>query len=228
VSGLKIGYARVSTDAQDLTAHGDALGALGVDPDRVYVDRGCTGTHRERSGLRQAVAACREAACCPFLEYRVETIGVEVIWTTTNPVTGEDRAKVDVILDAFHALSDHAGSISPATSPGSPSAMCTSWNRRTASNCGLGPQTELAFAGVAVLEAAGLGDLPVVDTVDGDLDAERAERARDHEAGAAEAGKQHQRTHTHDRASRVSGRARGLIGLLRQAHGRTPCTLKSS
>ena len=59
MSGLKIGYARVSTDAQDLTAQRDALDALGVDADRVYVDHSLTGTHRDRPGLRQALAACR-------------------------------------------------------------------------------------------------------------------------------------------------------------------------
>jgi len=52
--GLKIGYARVSTDDQDLTAQRDALTALGVDPDRVYVDHGLTGTNRDRPGLREA------------------------------------------------------------------------------------------------------------------------------------------------------------------------------
>ncbi len=56
---FKIGYARVSTDAQDLTAQSDALAALGVTPDRIYVDHGLTGTSRERPGLRQALAACR-------------------------------------------------------------------------------------------------------------------------------------------------------------------------
>ena len=56
---LNVGYARVSTDAQDLTAQRDALAALGVDPERIYVDHGLTGTSRERPGLRQALAACR-------------------------------------------------------------------------------------------------------------------------------------------------------------------------
>jgi DNA invertase Pin-like site-specific DNA recombinase len=60
VSELKIGYARVSTDEQDLTAQRNALAALGVAPDRIYVDQGLTGTNRERPGLRQALAACRE------------------------------------------------------------------------------------------------------------------------------------------------------------------------
>jgi DNA invertase Pin-like site-specific DNA recombinase len=59
VPGLKIGYARVSTDAQDLTAQRDALEALGVEPERIYVDQGFTGTNRARPGLREALAACR-------------------------------------------------------------------------------------------------------------------------------------------------------------------------
>lgn len=50
----------------------------------------------------------REAACCPFLDYRVETIGGEVVWTTTNAVEDERRAGVDVILDAFYELPEHA------------------------------------------------------------------------------------------------------------------------
>jgi DNA invertase Pin-like site-specific DNA recombinase len=59
VTGLKIGYARVSTDEQDLTAQRDALATLGVASDRVYVDHGLTGTNRARPGLREALAACR-------------------------------------------------------------------------------------------------------------------------------------------------------------------------
>ncbi len=59
MTGLKIGYARVSTDAQDLTVQREALAALSVDPQRVYVDHGLTGTNRARPGLREAMAACR-------------------------------------------------------------------------------------------------------------------------------------------------------------------------
>jgi DNA invertase Pin-like site-specific DNA recombinase len=33
---------------------------LGVASNRVYVDHGLTGTNRERPGLREALAACRE------------------------------------------------------------------------------------------------------------------------------------------------------------------------
>ena len=59
MSGLLIGYARVSTDEQDLTAQRDALTMLGVAPERIYVDHGLTGTNRVRPGLREAMAACR-------------------------------------------------------------------------------------------------------------------------------------------------------------------------
>lgn len=40
-------------------AAGGLLG-LGFDPRRVYVDHGLTGTNRDRPGLREALAACRE------------------------------------------------------------------------------------------------------------------------------------------------------------------------
>lgn len=56
----KIGYARCSTDRQDLTAQKQALENLGVAPDRIYTDHGLTGTNRARPGLDQALAALRE------------------------------------------------------------------------------------------------------------------------------------------------------------------------
>jgi DNA invertase Pin-like site-specific DNA recombinase len=59
MSALLVGYARCSTDQQDLTAQHDALLGLGVASDRIYVDHGLTGTNRERPGLREALAACR-------------------------------------------------------------------------------------------------------------------------------------------------------------------------
>jgi len=55
---LLVGYARCSTDQQDLTAKRDGLLALGVETERIYVDHGLTGINRERPGLREALAAC--------------------------------------------------------------------------------------------------------------------------------------------------------------------------
>ena len=52
--------ARCSTDEQDLTVQREGLAALGVTPDRIYVDHGLTGCNRERPGLREALAACRD------------------------------------------------------------------------------------------------------------------------------------------------------------------------
>ena len=54
-----IGYARCSTDKQDLAAQKAALAELGVSPDRIYTDHGLTGTSRSRPGLDQALAAVR-------------------------------------------------------------------------------------------------------------------------------------------------------------------------
>jgi DNA invertase Pin-like site-specific DNA recombinase len=54
-----IGYARCSTDKQDLAAQHDALLKLGVAADRIYTDKGFTGTNRARPGLDQALAAVR-------------------------------------------------------------------------------------------------------------------------------------------------------------------------
>lgn len=56
---MLIGYARVSTDRQDLTAQRHALLALGVDDTRIYTDQGLSGRNRDRPGLAQAIAACR-------------------------------------------------------------------------------------------------------------------------------------------------------------------------
>ena len=55
-----IGYARCSTDRQDLAAQRQALLELGVAEDRIYTDHGLTGTTRARPGLDQALAAVRE------------------------------------------------------------------------------------------------------------------------------------------------------------------------
>lgn len=58
-SALKIGYARCSTDKQDLAAQRQSLLAFGVAETRIYTDAGLSGTTRDRPGLAQALAAVR-------------------------------------------------------------------------------------------------------------------------------------------------------------------------
>ena len=58
-AGVLIGYARCSTDRQDLAAQRHTLRGLGVSDDRVYLDHGMTGRNRKRPGLEQALAAVR-------------------------------------------------------------------------------------------------------------------------------------------------------------------------
>jgi DNA invertase Pin-like site-specific DNA recombinase len=76
IRALLVGYARCSTDQQDLTAQRDALAGLGVEPDRIYVDHGLTGTNRERPGLREALAACRSGDTLVVTKCTVEGMKV--------------------------------------------------------------------------------------------------------------------------------------------------------
>lgn len=55
----RVGYARCSTDKQDLSAQKVALRNLDVDEERIYTDHGLTGSNRDRPGLAQALAAVR-------------------------------------------------------------------------------------------------------------------------------------------------------------------------
>src|SRR3954447_23607485 len=59
MTAITIGYARCSTDRQDLAAQKAALERLGVPPEPIYTDHGLTGTSRARPGLDQALAALR-------------------------------------------------------------------------------------------------------------------------------------------------------------------------
>ena len=54
----RVGYARCSTDEQDVDIQVEQLATLGVPTDRIYIDRGFSGTRRtNRAGLDQALAA---------------------------------------------------------------------------------------------------------------------------------------------------------------------------
>ena len=71
-----IGYARCSTDKQDIAAQKAALEKLGVATDRVYTDHGLTGTNRSRSGLDQALAVVRtgETLAVPKLDRLAQSV----------------------------------------------------------------------------------------------------------------------------------------------------------
>lgn len=59
MTNVMIGYARCSTDKQDITARRRVLIELGVPEHRIYTDHGLTGRNRDRPGLAQALAAVR-------------------------------------------------------------------------------------------------------------------------------------------------------------------------
>lgn len=60
MSAQLLGYARCSTDEQNLTAQRDRLHELGVAEELIYLDHGLAGTTLARPGLDQALAAVRE------------------------------------------------------------------------------------------------------------------------------------------------------------------------
>jgi len=60
VTGLLIGYARVSTRLSQDTEHQErALRELGIPQDRIFIDQGFTGTNTRRPGLTRAMASLR-------------------------------------------------------------------------------------------------------------------------------------------------------------------------
>lgn len=56
---MLIGYARVSTERQDLASQLKGLADLGVDQERVYTDKRTGRSMKDRPGLREAIAALR-------------------------------------------------------------------------------------------------------------------------------------------------------------------------
>ena len=57
---MLIGYARCSTEKQDLEIQRETLGRLGVEPENIFCDHGVSGAQRVRPGLDQALAAVLE------------------------------------------------------------------------------------------------------------------------------------------------------------------------
>jgi hypothetical protein len=97
----------------------DMSTAQDTPPERVAAygrlfERALTGRERRADGVvltftadaREAVEDLvhREAACCPFMGYRVDVVGDSVVWTTTNPRSEDDRAAADVLVQALYDL----------------------------------------------------------------------------------------------------------------------------
>ena len=60
MTAFLIGYARCSKDEQSITVQREGLAALGVTPDRIYVDHGADRLQPRTTDLREALAACRD------------------------------------------------------------------------------------------------------------------------------------------------------------------------
>ena len=60
MAALLIGYADAPPTNRTSPPNGKDSPRWGVTPDRIYVDHGLTGCNRDRPGLREALAACRD------------------------------------------------------------------------------------------------------------------------------------------------------------------------
>lgn len=104
-----IGYASCSTDQQDLAAQQEAPVKLGVGADRIYTDKGFTGTNRTRPGLDQALAAVRrgDTLVVPKLDRLAR-------WVPDARAIGDELAKRGVKLQpgaSVHDPSDPMGKL---------------------------------------------------------------------------------------------------------------------
>jgi len=68
---MKIGYARVSTDEQNLDLQRQALEAAGCD--RIFEDRGISGAALQRDGLSKALDAVKEGDV--FVVWKLDRLG---------------------------------------------------------------------------------------------------------------------------------------------------------
>jgi hypothetical protein len=109
--------------ACDMSAAGDSpeqrldeYGRLFADAliDRERRDRAVALVFRADPRIRATVEdlARREAACCPFFDYRVETISEKHVWTITNPINNNDRGAAEAMLEIFYELPDYASAAS--------------------------------------------------------------------------------------------------------------------
>ena len=127
MSALLVGYARVLTQDQDLTAQRDALAALGVAVKRNYVDHGLTGTNRDRPGLRR----------------RWRRVAAATRWSSRSSTASRGRCPTRAISSRIsRRVRSSSVSAGRCTTPPIPSGGCCStswrWSRSlslTSSDC---------------------------------------------------------------------------------------------
>jgi len=84
----RIGYARVSTDDQDLSAQIDALSRAGVLPDNMHKDK-ASGVANRRPGLALAIKDCRPGDT--FIVWKLDRLGRNAIEVLTRLKWFEDN-----------------------------------------------------------------------------------------------------------------------------------------
>jgi DNA invertase Pin-like site-specific DNA recombinase len=77
----RIGYARVSTDDQDLSAQTDALLRAGVLQDNIHADK-ASGISKRRPGFALAIKDCRPGDT--FIVWKLDRLGRDVIEVLTR------------------------------------------------------------------------------------------------------------------------------------------------
>lgn len=115
---MLIGYARVSTVGQDLTAQCDALLALGVDLEQIFVDHGLTGTNRSRPGPERALAACR--AGDTLVVTKLDRLARSLQTHATLPPSSSARVPRSVSV---------AARMTPATQWAGSCSTCLGWSQ---------------------------------------------------------------------------------------------------
>nr|WP_198682399.1 recombinase family protein [Kribbella sp. VKM Ac-2569] len=96
---MLIGYARCSTDKQDLQANRQILLDLGVDPEHIHLDRAYSGTTRARPGLDKALVAVRAGLGAVAARWSGRPVDLDDPLTTLQQVGGEPGAEAAGALD---------------------------------------------------------------------------------------------------------------------------------
>lgn len=104
---MLIGYARVSTQAQDLAAQVDALQTLGVDKQRIYTEKASGRSTRSRPQLEAALTALRPGDT--FVVTKLDRLSRSVIDTHRTAQRVQEAGAALQIDKSVHDPSDAMG-----------------------------------------------------------------------------------------------------------------------